>query len=446
MMRVLTGNLENLAPQALLQLVAATGATGVLEIVCHAGSVRLEIVKGGVLASPGVDLRLIGRVFQHVEGTYCFTPGEVEDGGDEVTLDAVEFLAAARNAVQSLKASFSSEVDVETLIAGEVLEMSMAAVRPAIHVLPPQPVENPLDDLLVDLEASAPEELLLAQVGVVASDPRPWRGRLDREWRRRGWQVRLLGVPQDVEPDGLDLLLVHHQLSITRVGSEDDWIDLVSRFAAAGVPVIWSGPLGDPIWVARVVDAGVSFLLPAFQGDGGEVGQRSVAALTTVVGRLLRGPGVAVREAGASAAVADLVDTLLYGVEAEEIIGALLQLASTRLTRGAMFSVKQTAFRCRAGFGYPLELGSGALPRGVGLLERVIRTREPIRDIDPVGAGAVQLARSLGVAQLPQATVVIPLGMGSEVDGIFVGDREGEPIPDLEEFALIIRRLGGAVV
>lgn len=446
MARVLSGNLEDLAPPALVQLVAATGASGTLVVVCDAGSIRLEVVRGGIRAAPGDDLRTIGTIFKCVEGSYRFLPGETSSDSDTVTLDAAEFLAAARSAVASSRPGFASEVDVDALIAGEVLEISTAVGRPAIHVLPQHPVENPLDDLLVDLEASAPEELLFAQVGVVSADPRPWHGRLDRDWRHRGWQVRLHGVPRDVEPAGLDLLVIQHGLSITRVGSEDDWADLVTRFSSAGVPVVWSGPLGDPVWVERLVEAGVAFLLPTFQLEGGEAGQRSVAALTTVVDRLLRKKGSFVSEIDTSGAVADLVETLLHGVETEEILGSLLQLASTILTRGAVFSVKETVFRCRAGFAYPLELGGGALPRGVGLLERVIRTREVVSGIDAAGAGAVQLARSLGIPELPSATIVIPLGLGAEIGGIFVGDCAGDPLPDLEQFTMLIRRVGGAVV
>ncbi len=446
MARVLSGNLEDLAPPALLQLVAATGASGVLEIVCDAGSIRLEVVRGGIRATPGDDLRTIGTVFRWVEGSYRFSPGAIELANGDVTLDAAEFLTAARSAASAHRSTFASEMDVDALIAGEVLEMSTATGRPAIHVLPTQTVENPLDDMLVDLEASAPEELLFAQVGVVAADPRPWRGRLDRDWRHRGWQVRLSGHPHGVEPAGLDLLVIQHQLSITRVGSEEDWIDLVTKFSSAGVPVVWSGPLGDPVWTGRLVDAGIAFLLPTIQVEGGEAGQRSTAALTTVVDRLLRQGRLPVSGVDPSGAVADLVDTLLHGVEAEEILGSLLQLASTQLNRGAVFSVKETVFRCRAGYGYPLEKGSGALPRGVGLLERVIRTREALGSIEATGAGAIQLARSLGIRALPRTTTVIPLGMGAEVGGIFVGDCDGDPLPDLDEFTMLIRRLGGAVV
>ncbi len=171
MARVLSGNLEDLAPPALVQLVAATGASGTLEVVSNVGSIRLEVVKGGIRAAPGDDLRTIGTIFRCTEGSYRFFPGEVAGDSDTVTLDAAEFLEAARSAVASSRPGFASEVDLDALIAGEVLEISTAVGRPAIHVLPQHPVENPLDDLLVDLEASAPEELLFAQVGVVAADP-----------------------------------------------------------------------------------------------------------------------------------------------------------------------------------------------------------------------------------------------------------------------------------
>lgn len=446
MTRPLSGSLKHLTPPALLRLISATGATGSLELVTDIGTVQLEIEQGGVVVPSGEDLSVVGRILDRVEGAYRFVPGLPGSSGEGVTLDASEFMSAAREACGPLRGGFASEVDVDSLIAGEILEMAVAAGRTDIHVLPAEPLENPLDDLLSDLEAMAPEELLLAQVCVVTVDPRPWKGVLDREWRRRGWEVRLFGDPVDPETSGFDFLVVHHQMSITRVGSEEDWIDLVTRFVEARIPVVWVGPMGDPMWVGRLVDVGVSFLLPAPQVEGGESAHRLTGALTTVVERLFRQRNSIASESATPSAVADLVDTLVHGVEVEEILGALLQLAATQLSRGAVFSVEGTAIRCRAGFGYPLVPGGGAVPRGVGLLERVIRTGETLTGIDPDGGGAGQLARALGSETLPEATVVIPLGTRSGVVGLMVGDLEGRDLPDLNELSMLAGRLGGAFV
>lgn len=442
--RILSGSLKHLSPPALLRLVSATGASGKLELVTDAGVMKIDIVNGGVRMATERDLRVVARILESQDGSYRFSHSVGGAGETDVILDAADFLAAVRTVSKSQKASFTSEIDVDTLIAGEVLEVSGGVGKPAIHVLPEAPVENPLDDLLEDLAETGPGELLLAQVGVVSHDPRPWRGSIDREWRRRGWQVRLFGVPSDVELRDLDVLVVHQRLSVSRIGREEDWLELVRRAHAGGTPVIWVGPLGDPVWVDHLVEAGVNFLLPAVQTEGGEAGHRFVKALGTVVDRWLsqeRGSGA---EVEAPRAVTDLVDTLLHGVEADEALGSFLQLASTQLSRGAVFSVEGTLVRCRAGFGYPLGLGGGVLPRGVGLLERMIRDGEGISGIDPSSGGAVQLAKAVGLAELPSETVVLPLGTRARVQGFLVGDREGEVLPDVTDLSMLARRLGGA--
>ena len=320
MARVLSGSLEHLAPPALLRLISATGATGVLDLVTDAGSVRLGVRQGGICAPADNDLRSIGQVLRCAKGAYRFTPEAAFPEVSDVILDASDFLVAASEAGRIRRPSYASELDVDALIAGEVLQVSQALGRPEIHVLPDAPAEDPLEDLLSDLEATAPEELLLAQVGVVAVDPRVWRGALSQEFRRRGWNVELFGVPTDVPAEGLDLCVVHHQLSVTRTGHEEDWIDLVKRLAGRGVPVVWMGPLGDAIWVARLVEAGVSFVLPAPQGDAtGEAGQRPMNALASVVDRLLRMNRPAVGETDTPRAVAELVDSLLHEVSADAV-------------------------------------------------------------------------------------------------------------------------------
>lgn len=444
MTRNLSGSLKHLSPPALLRLVSATGASGSLELVTDAGDIQIDIVDGGVRMATERDLRVVALILEAVDGSYRFSPLVGGAGETDVILDAADFLAAVQTVSKSRISSFASEIDVDTLIAGEVLEVSGGAGKPAIHVLPDAPMENPLDDLLEDLEETAPGELLMAQVGVVSQDPRPWRTSVDRDWRRRGWQVKLFGVPADVDPRELDALVVHQQLSITRIGREEEWLELVRRAHAVGTPVIWVGLLGDPVWVGHLVEAGASFLLPALQTEGGEAGQRFFGALGTVVDRWLshgrgRGP-----ELETPKAVTDLVDTLLHGVEADEALGSFLQLASTQLTRGAVFSVAGTSVRCRAGFGYPLGPDGGALPRGVGLLERMIRDGEGIIGIDPSSGGAVQLAKAVGLERLSAESVVLPLGTRARIQGFLLGDLEGEALPDMGDLAMLARRLGGA--
>ncbi|HSN54447.1 MAG TPA: hypothetical protein VLT32_07225, partial [Candidatus Sulfomarinibacteraceae bacterium] len=129
-----------------------------------------------------------------------------------------------------------------------------------------------------------------------------------------------------------------------------------------------------------------------------------------------------------------------------QAVGVLLQLASGQLSRGALLIVEETAIRCRAGFGYPLAQGTRALPRGLSLIERVVRSGEPILEIEPAGEGPQRLAAMLGVPGLPAAAALIPLGGGTTVGGLLVGDREGTPLPDLSELVLLAGRLGGAVL
>ncbi|MEJ2189204.1 MAG: hypothetical protein P8Y93_07250 [Acidobacteriota bacterium] len=185
--------------------------------------------------------------------------------------------------------------------------------------------------------------------------------------------------------------------------------------------------------------------MPAPQGSTGEAMARFSEALSLVVDRQLQ----ARRVAGGTElppAVSDLVDALLHDSKPEQAVGSLLQLAAEQLSRGAVLMVEETAIRCRAGFGYPLDRDDTALPRGVGLLERVIRSGEALTEIEPVAGGALRLARVLGVAELPEATAVIPLGRGSSAAGLLVADREGESLPDLAELILLAGRLGGVVV
>ena len=108
--------------------------------------------------------------------------------------------------------------------------------------------------------------------------------------------------------------------------------------------------------------------------------------------------------------------------------------------------VEETAIRCRAGYGYPLVRGTQALPRGLGILERVIRSSRPTVGIDPESGGSHRLAEVLGLDGLPSATAVIPLGVGASVAGVLVADREGEALPDLSELVVLAGRLGGVAL
>ena len=446
MRRILSGSLKHLAPPALLRLVSATSPSGILELVTDAGSLRLEVDRGQVGMPSEVDLRHAGQVLECCDGAFRFEPCQVtslEDGGLSLTDFADMAVASLRQPVSDA----GRETEVDRLLAGEVFEISRPASHANIHVLPSAPLQNPLDDLLADLEAEAPEELLFAQVGVVAQDPRVWRGSVDRQWRRRGWRVQLYGISDEIPLDGLDVLVVHHQLATTRVGREGDWLDLIQRAegSAPPVPVVWVAPLGDPVWVHRLIEAGVAFLIPAPQGETGETMTRFTDALTLVVDRQL----LAARGSGRPelpSAVSELVDALLREAGPEQAVGSLLQLAAVQLTRGAVLMVEETAIRCRAGFGYPLDRDATALPRGVGLLERVIRSGGASMEIEPEAGGARHLAGVLGIEELPAATAVIPLGRGGSVAGLLVADKGGEPLPDLAELVLLAARLGGVVV
>ena len=445
MKRVLSGSFSHLAPATLLRLLSATQPSGELELESGAGSLRLRVVRGRV-ACPGLaELRQALPVLTSDEGTFRFCPGPPDAiPGESMVL--ADYLAAARACTSPEPLTLSSDVEVGQLLEGDVADQT-ARVRPlSIHLLPASVPENPIGELLADLEEMAPEELLFAQVGVLASDPRPWRGTLESVWRNRGWQLRQFGDPSDVPVDELDVLVVHQLLSVSRVGHEDAWTGLVARAAGAErpVPVVWIGPLGDAAWVQRLIEAGASFLLPPPQGLSGESLQRFLGALTLVVERQVRARD-ALQQSGPSHAVSQLVDLLLHEVAPEDALSSLLDVVAGHLLRGVVLRVDETAVRCRAGFGYPLERGSGILPRGVGLVERIVRSGESVVGVEPDSDGVRRLGRALGIGDLPQALALIPLGAGGRVTGLLIGDREGEPLNDIEELELLGQRFGGVV-
>lgn len=446
MKRILSGSLKHLAPPALMRLLSATATSGVLELVTDEGSIRMEIDHGWTAVPPADELEAASRVLACNDGAFRFEPGRVTPiEGPSLSLGA--FADAVRSGLRDLQGGRLTDIEVDRLVAGEIMDLAQSATLPNIHLLPAEPPVNPLGDLLADLADQAPQELLFAQVGVVAPDPRPWRGALENEWRRRGWEVRFVTADDPAELEGLDVLVVHLAPGVSRSGRERDWIALARR--ARGMepplPVVWTAPLGDPLRVHDLVAAGVSFLLPVPPGEGGEVHGRWAEDLGTVVDRQLRSLRATSRP-GLPAAVNELVDALLHETDPEQAVGVLLQLASGQLSRGALLIVEETAIRCRAGFGYPLAQGTRALPRGLSLIERVVRSGEPILEIEPAGEGPQRLAAMLGVPGLPAAAALIPLGGGTTVEGLLVGDREGAPLPDLSELVLLAGRLGGAVL
>lgn len=446
MKRILSGSLTHLAPPALMRLLSATATSGVLDLVTDEGSFTMEIHHGWTAVPPADELDNASRVLSCGEGAFRFEPCDVPAiEGPSISLSA--FADAVRSGLRDLEHGHQIDVEVDRLVSGEIAEIAQAATLPNIHLLPSKPPANPLDDLLEGLADQAPQELLFAQVGVVAPDPRLWRGAIETEWHRRGWEVRMIGLGDEFEPANLDVMVVHQAPGVGRAGNEAEWLEMVRRAQAAEppLPVIWAAPLGDPLWVHELIRAGVSFLLPVPPGDGGEVQNRFIEDLATVVDRELRSKNpVSLRKL--PAAVTELVDALLHEADPEQAVGVLLQLASGHLLRGALLVVEETAIRCRAGFGYPLGRGTQALPRGLGILERVIRSNEPTVGIDPAAEGSQRLAGVLGIDQLPSATAVIPIGVGGSVTGVLVADREGETLPDLSELIVLAGRLGGVVL
>mgnify|MGYP001813548172 CR=1 FL=1 len=446
MKRILSGSLTHLAPPALMRLLSATATSGVLELVTDEGSFRMEIDHGWTAVPPTDQLDAASRVLTCSEGAFRFEPGDVSPvKGPSLSLGA--FADAVRSGLRDLESGQLTDIEVDRLVSGEIVELARSATLPNIHLLPSEPPVNPLDDLLEGLADRAPEELLFAQVGVVAPDPRLWRGAVENEWRRRGWQVRQIGKHDDFDLADLDVLVIHQAAGVSRRGNEERWLDLVARAQETKppLPVVWAAPLGDPAWVHELVTAGVTFLLPVPPGEGGEIQSRFVDDLTLVVDRQLMSLRPASRPV-LPVAVTELVDALLHEADPEQAVGVLLQLASAHLLRGAVLMVEETAIRCRAGFGYPLARGTQALPRGLGILERVIRSSNPTVGIDPAAGGSHRLAEVLGLDELPSATAVIPLGVGVSVAGVLVADREGQALPDLSELVVLAGRLGGVAL
>jgi hypothetical protein len=193
--------------------------------------------------------------------------------------------------------------------------------------------------------------------------------------------------------------------------------------------------------VHRLIEAGVSFLIPAPQGESGEAAARFAESLSRVVDRQLQASQRA-GWPGLSAAVSELVVALLSEGGPDQGIGTLLQLAAEHFTRGAVLMAEETMIHCRAGFGYPLDPSRAVLPRGFALIEQVIRSGEALKAIEPGASGP--LADVLGIDELPSETALIPLGRSGSVIGILVADREGEQVHDVADFVMLVGRLGSA--
>ncbi len=447
MKRTLSGSLKHLGPPALLRLLSATSPSGVLELVTDAGSLRLDVASGRVRIPTSDELRHAGQVLSCTDGAFRFEPRDVRElKGDSLSLTA--FAEAAESPERGIDStSFTAEIDVESLIAGEIVDMAQPS-RPAnIHVLPKAPLENPLDELLNDLETAAPGELLFTQVGVVAHDPRIWRGTLESGWRRRGWKLHRYKNTDEVQLADIDILVLHQEYPMESADQETAWIKLIGSALGRDVarPVIWVGRSADPSWIHRLIEAGVVFLMPPPHGYSEEALRRFADSMARVIDRQLRLRQVGA-EPGYPPAVRELVDTLLHGANSDQAVGSLLQLAAADYLRGAVLMVEDTAVRSRAGFGYPLNRVVTALPRGVGLLEKAIRDGEAVVGVDPMSEGARQLALVLGIERLPRQTAVIPLGAGFSVGGLLVVDREGQQLPALGDLPLLARCLGGAAV
>lgn len=438
MSRVLSGSLEHLSPPALLRLVSATSPSGVLLLETGEGALRFEVDRGRVREPSEEQLRLARRVLACRSGTFTFQPQKV---------DPIEGRVLSLSALTEAAESIDTDSEIEAVLKDEFFDHQIPLEAARIHVLPPHTAHNPLDDLLLDIEAETAGDLLFANIGVVAQDPRFWRGAIERQWRQRGWRLALVPLSEKIDIEGFDVLVVHHQLATARAGRELEWLELIRSGLAATpqVPVVWVAPLGDPDWVHRLIDAGVSFLMPSPHSDSGEAASRFSADLTRVVDRQLRqhqGRG----EHELSASVSDLVGAILSESDPDRGMRSLLQLTSEKFVRGAVLTVDDSVIRCRAGFGYPLNRNSTTLPRGLDLVEQVVGSGGAVMAIEPSSPDARRLAEVCGVDELPEKTVVIPLGRFGTVAGVLVADCEGENIPDLDELVVLAGRLGGIAV
>ena len=236
MKRIVSGSLAHLAPPVLLRLLSATAPSGVLEITTEEGDLRIETVKGKVALPDPEELGKINRLLGSSGGRFRFTPRDLRPiAGRSLTLAGLVDAAEASDEVR--EAAIGGDVDVERLMAGEIADLSRPAPVADIHVLPVQPLDNPLDELQADLDDAASSELLLTDIAVLSQDPRIWRGSLEAGWRRRGWELRVFRDPGELELDAADALILHQNGDLHRVDVEARWLQLV-HLAAESVPPV----------------------------------------------------------------------------------------------------------------------------------------------------------------------------------------------------------------
>jgi hypothetical protein len=257
----------------------------------------------------------------------------------------------------------------------------------------------------------------------------------------------LVPLTEETEIENFDVVIVHLQQAMARTGREKKWLEMVRRGSESDppVPVVWVSPLGDPDWIHRLIEAGISFLLPSPRSDSGEEASRFSSDLTNVVDRQLR-MYQKTADAGLPASVSDLVGAILAESDSDRGVRSLLQLASEKFIRGAVLTVDDSGLRCRGGFGYPLNRNRTVLARGFEPLETVIESGSAVMGIESETDGTLNLAQVCGVAEMPQETALIPLGKFGKIAGVLVADREGEELPNLDELVVLAGRLGGAVV
>ena len=442
MSRVVSGSLEHLKASTVFSLLGATARSGCFELDTPGGHFELRVDRGRVALPELEACRKLMRALSSPVGSFQFEEGEMEAlDGDTVPLTGLIDVVRARGE----RSPFASDLNFDELLSDE---SERTPQETNVVMLSDQPVDDPIADLLVDLEEMDPDEVLVSPIGVVANDPRIWR-KCEATWRQRGWKQQLIATPNDMDFSDVELLIVQHTLSTTRVGQEDDWIDLIRTASerVPQVPIIWIGPLGDPIWVHRLVEAGVSFLMPPPAGLTGETGTRFLDSVTRVADRLLtRRRETTTAEIPPS--LVQLMDALLSDPDPQTSVTAVLQVAAAHFSRGALLILEATAFRCRAGFGFTLAPGTGLLPRGVGLLERVVRSRQPVCGVEDVTSGAAhQLGRLIGLETLEPETCIVPLLDGESVTALLVGDWGGESddVAELDELVALCQRLGGLV-
>jgi hypothetical protein len=438
MSRIVSGRLEHLSPQALLRLVSATSPSGILELDAGEATLRLEVDRGRVREPSEEQLRQVRRVLACRAGEFIFRPQPVA---------SVEGKALSLTALTEAAEAIDTDTEIAAVLTDDLFDFQESTESARIHMLPAEPPSQSVEELLVDLEAEAAGQLLFANVGVVAQDPRFWRGSIERQWRQNGWRLQLIPMSEQFHLESFDLLVVHHQQATARTGREREWLHLVRRACSEDpkIPVIWVAPLADPDWVHRLIEAGVAFLMPAPRGDSGEAATRFAADLTHVVDRQLRlhqGQGAV----ELSASVSELVGAILSESDPDRGVRSLLQLAAERFSRGALFTLDDSDLRCRAGFGYPLDRNATVLPREAELVEQIVASGAAVMEVDPENPDVRRLAEACGVENLPAATALIPLGRYGSVAGVLVADCDGEELPQLDELVVLAGRLGGAAV